>query len=155
MVTLDGKYTLETFARKRGLTKPSALNLLAKLKNSGYAEVSGGGRQKRIYTLYKTPKRKTNGFYDLINKYSPEKLQPKFEHYVFGKYTIEQAIIDGLKIGDIRTLEATMRLFRQIKNWKKLFDLARKEKLTQKLISLYVQARKKIKCKTMPKRYLK
>ena len=43
-----GKYTLETFAKENNLSKQSAINKLSKLKQLGYAEVSGGGKQKRI-----------------------------------------------------------------------------------------------------------
>ena len=151
----EGKYTIELFAKDRKLSRQSALNLLTKLKKQGYVKVSGGGRQKRIYTVSKLPKKQPNGFYSIVNKYSPLKLQPKFEHYVIGKYTIENAIIDGIKINDSRTLKATMYLFNHITNWKRLFDLAKKEHLTKKVIEVYKKTKKTIKCRRMPKRYLR
>lgn len=151
----EGKYTIETFAKKQNLTRQSALNLLSRLKKQGYVQTQGGGKQKRIYTITKTKKTKTNGFYDIVNKYSTQKLNPLFEHYVQGKYTIERAIIDGLKIGDIRTLDATTYLFSHIKDWKSLFHLAKKNNLKKDLISLYKKARKTTKVKKMPKRYLR
>ena len=150
---MEGKYTIETFAKEKSLTRQSALNLISKLKKQGYVQVSGGGKQKRIYTFSKTPQTPTNGFYDLVNKYSPEKLVPRFKHRVIGKYTVEQAIIDGIKIGDIRTLTATSYLFNQVKNWKYLFDLAKKNKCVNKIKKLYQQTRKKIKVRKMPRRY--
>lgn len=151
----EGKYTLERFAEEQCITRESALNLLTKLKKQGYVTVRGGGKRKRIYTVTKLPKREANGFYKIVNKYSPEKLQPKFEHYVYGTYTTEHAIIDGIKIGDVRTKEATKHLFRHITNWKRLFDLAKKEKVEKEIINLYKLARKTTKCKRMPKRYYK
>jgi len=155
MIVKEGKYTLETFAKKQGLKKQSAINLLSKLKSKGLVSTSGGGRQKRIYTITNKPQEKTNGFYDLVNKYSPQKLTPKFKHKIFGRYTIEHAIIDGILIGDARTIEATKYLFKHIKNWKRLFDLAKEKKCTKELHELYQKAKKTIKCKTMPKRYTK
>lgn len=149
----EGKYTVETFAKERGLTRQSAINLLSKLKGKGFVHVSGGGKQKRIYTITKTPQQQSNGFYDIINKYSPEKLVPKFIHRVVGRYTIEHAIIDGIKIGDVRTLHATMHLFRHVTSWKRLFGLAKKHHVVKKVHRLYTEARKTTKCKTMPKRY--
>lgn len=151
----EGKYTAELFAKENRLSRQSAINLLSKLKRKGYVEVAGGGKQKRIYTLHKLPKKKTNGFYDIVNKYSPEKLQPKFEHYVNGRYTIEQAIIDGIRIGDVRTIEATLYLFRHVTNWKRLFDIAKKEKLEKQVIELYKKARLTLKCRRMPRRYIR
>ncbi len=151
----EGKYTLELFAKKNNLTKASAINKLARLRAKGLVDTTGGGRLKRIYTISNKPRMKTNGFYDLVNKYSPEKLVPKFEHRVIGKYTTEQAIIDGIRIGDHRTLEATKYLFNHIKNWKRLFDLAKKDDLTKEVMRLYKEARKSVKCRRMPRRYEK
>lgn len=151
----EGKYTVETFAEENGLGRQSALNKLSRLKKLGFVEVSGGSKQKRIYTVRKLPKKPTNGFYDTVNKYSPEKLQPRFEHYVNGRYTVEDALIDGLKINDARTLEATAYLFGHVTDWKGLFNLARKASLESKLIALYKEARKNIKVRRMPKRYVK
>jgi len=149
----EGKYTIETFAREKNIKKQSALNLISKLRKKGHIQASGGGKQKRIYTITKLPQKKTNGFYDLVNKYSPEKLNPSFAHYVTGRYTPEMAIIDGLQIGGIRTIDATMHLFRHINNWKLLLNLAKKKGITKELYSLYNRARKKIKCKRIPRRY--
>jgi len=150
-----GKFTVETFALKNNLTRQSALNKLSKLKKAGFVTVTGGGRQKRIYSIHKTPQTRSNGFYALVNKYSPEKLNPKFKHQVIGKYTIEHAIIDGIEIGDVRTLEATTHLFRHITNWKRLFDLAKKHGIADEVYTLYEKARNSFKTKTMPKRYKK
>ena len=128
---------------------------MSKLKKQELVTISGGGKQKRIYTIHHLPKKKTNGFYDVVNKYSPEKLQPRFEHYVNGTYTVEHAIIDGVRIGDTRTLEATKYLFKHVTNWKRLFNLARKEKIEKQVITLYKKARETIKCKRIPERYIK
>ncbi len=62
-----GKYTVETFAQQYGLKRQSALNKLSKLKEQGLVSVSGGGSQKRIYSVFRVPKEPTSGFYDLIN----------------------------------------------------------------------------------------
>lgn len=150
-----GKYTVESFAKKQGIQRQSAINLLSKLKAKGLVIVSGGGKQKRIYTITNKPQEKTNGFYEIVNKYSKEKLVHKFKHIVIGKYTIEHAIIDGINIGDIRTLQATKYLFNHIKNWEKLFDLAKEKNKTEQVYKLYYEAKKTVKCKTMPKRYQK
>lgn len=152
---LEGKYTLETLAREKGITKQSAINLISKLKKQGLVKTTGGGKQKRIYTITKTPQKKTNGFFDTVNKYSSEKLVHKFKHYTYGNYTVEKAIIDGIKFKDTRTNNATMNLFRHIKNWKKLFELAKKNNLKKEVLKLYKEARKTTRCKKMPKRYEK
>lgn len=147
------KYTIETFARDKGISKQSALNMLSKLRKRGLVWSSGGGKQKRIYNVTKLPQEPTNGFYDIANRFSPNKLVPKFRHIVKGRYTIEHAIIDGIQIGDARTLEATKHLFRHVQSWKRLFDLAKKKGLSENVLELYVNARASIKVKKIPMRY--
>ena len=71
MIVKEGKYTIERFAEENSLTRQSAINLLSKLKKQELVTISGGGKQKRIYTIHHLPKKKTNGFYDVVNKYSP------------------------------------------------------------------------------------
>ncbi|MBC8500997.1 MAG: hypothetical protein ISS25_01855 [Nanoarchaeota archaeon] len=153
VLLITGTHTIETVSKQLGIKKSSAINLLSRLKKEGKVTVSGGGKQKRIYHISQLPQEKTNGFYDLINKYSKLKLVPSFKHVVHGRYTIEQAIIDGIKIGDARTLEATMYLFKRVANWKRLFDLAKKNKVEKEIHELYSKARKTMKCRRMPKKY--
>ncbi|MFH1212166.1 MAG: hypothetical protein V1659_04550 [Candidatus Woesearchaeota archaeon] len=152
-----GKYTSETFAEKNNLSPQSALNLLSKLKKQGFVHTSGGGRQKRIYTITKTPKTEPNGFFHMINRYSPEKIVPYFDHYVHGKYAVEQAIIDGLRLQkenkDARIRSAMLHLFRHITSWKRLFELAKKNSIEDDIRRLYAEARSKTKCRKMPARY--
>lgn len=151
---IEGKYTLEDFAALLGIKKTSALNLLSKLKKQNRVTVSGGGRQKRIYTISRLPVKKTRGFYDIVNKYSKIKLVPKFRHYAHGRYTVENAIIDGILIGDSRTLEASSYLFKRVNDWKRLFELAKEKKVVKSVYKLYYKAKKSFKCRTMPKRYI-
>ena len=151
----EGKYTIEKFMEENNLTRQSAINRLSQLKKQNYSSTSGGGRQKRIYTVYRLPKMPENGFYSIANKYSREKLVPKFEHYVHGNYTIEHAIIDGLRIGDARTKEATKYLFNHVTSWKRLFELAEKNGLKHEVFQLYGTARKSTKCKRIDRRFLK
>lgn len=150
---LLAKHTVETFAKENNLTRESAINKLSKLKKENFILTTGGGKQPKIYSIYNHKVRKTNGFYDLINKYNQDKLQPTFKHYTHGSYTIEHAIIDGIKIGDQRTIQATKKLFNQINNWKRLMHLAKKHKLTKQVIEIYKQARTEMKCKKIPKKY--
>ncbi|MBN1646295.1 hypothetical protein JW868_04620 [Candidatus Woesearchaeota archaeon] len=152
---IQGKQTIETLSITLGITTGSALNLVSKLKKQNLAIVTGGGKQKRIYTIYKLPTKPNNGFYEVVNKYSKEKLLPKYKHYIYGKYTIEHAIVDGICLGDIRTLNATKYLFNRVTNWKRLFDLAKKRNKTDEVHKLYTEARKTMRCRKMPKRYEK
>lgn len=147
------KHTVDSFVKEHNYSRQYAINKLSKLKKEGYVVSSGGGKQPVIYTISNKYIKQTNGFYDVVNKYSPEKLVPKFKHYVYGVYKIENAIIDGLKIGDQRTLTAVKYLFRNIKNWTYLFKLLKKHNLEREFHDLYKKARNEIKVRRIPKRY--
>lgn len=152
---MEELHTLDTFAKKHKITRASAINRLVKLRKKGLVKTYGGGKQPKLYKVLSKPEDETNGFYDIVNKYSPEKLQPKFRHYVTGRFTIERAIIEGLRINDARTREAIKHLFRHVKDWKSLFRLAKKFSLVNDLRKLYKEARQSTKVKRMPKRYKK
>lgn len=154
MILKEGKYTIEQIAKLKGIKKQSAINLISNLKKKHLVSTSGGGTEKRIYTIYKLPHKKTNGFFDVVNKYSPEKLVPEFEHFVHGNYSIEHAIIDGIKLNNMRARESIKYLFKHIKNWKRLFDLAKEHNLVDDVRKIYEESRVKFKCKKMPKKYI-
>jgi len=115
---IEGKQTLETISKRLNLTKNSAANLVSKLKKQGYLKRSGGGKQPRIYTIsLKTSTQLKDGMFDILNKYSPIKLIPPFIHKVRGNYRIEDAIIDLIRLNNIRVLAGVTYLFNKIADW--------------------------------------
>ena len=148
-------HTIDTFAEKNNITRKSAINKIVQLKKKNLVKVSGGGKQKRLYKIFDKPEDETMGFYDVVNKYSPEKLHPAFRHIVTGRYTIERAIIEGLLMNEYRTKEAIKYLFWHVTDWKLLIQLAKKFSLDKELQNIYKDARKITRVRKMPKRYYK
>ena len=151
---IEGKHTAETLSTLLGVQRQSAINLVSRLKSQGYITTTGGGRQKRIYTISRLVRQKPNGFFTLMNRHAQVKLSPYFEHVVHGRYTVEDALIDGLMLGDARSLEASSSLFARVKDWKRLFAKAKRKKVTVQLFSLYDFAKRHNKARKMPLRYL-
>lgn len=151
---IEGLQTVETAAEALDMTRQSALNLLSKLKKEGYVTTSGGGRQKRLYkiTIIKQRERR-RGMFDIINKYSPMKLAPWFDHQAHGKYGPEEALIDALETQSFRAILASMRLFNHIRDWPRLYKLAAKKGCWQKVGALYDAARLYFRVRKMPERY--
>lgn len=148
---LEGRHTVESVQEELGLTRDSALNLLSRLKNEGYARVSGGGRQKRIYII--SPKktvRGENNLFDIINAYSKIKLVPLFKHEAYGEYGVENALVDAVLTKNFRVLQAGLFLFNHIRDWKKLHSIARRKNVEQELGALYDCARVFIRTRKMP-----
>lgn len=152
---LEGLHTVETVAETLNLHKQSALNLLTKLKKQEYVTVQGSGRTKRFYliTMRKQHKRDP-GMFDIINKYSPHmKLNQWYDHQVHGVYTVEDALIDAIETKSFRAILASLHLFKHIKNWPKLYQLAKQKSNWRKVGALYDVARMFMKVRKMPERY--
>ena len=154
LLRLAGLHTVETVAQALNIRRQSALNLLSKLKRLGYVTVSGGGRQKRLYKITTLKQRpRSPGMWDIINKYSPMKLNPWYDHQVHGSYGPEEALIDALQTQNFRVIVASMRLFNHIHDWPKLYRLAREKDCWQKVGALYDVARMFFRIRRMPKKY--
>lgn len=152
--TLEGLHTVETVAEALNIKRQSALNLLSRLKKEGYVTVSGGGKQKRLYKITTIIQRKRSpGMFDVLNKYSPMKLMPWFDHQVHGLYGPEEALIDALETKNFRAILASLRLFNHITDWPKLYRLAKQAGSWQKIGALYDVAKKFFRVKKMPQKY--
>ena len=152
---LEGIHTVETVAEALRIKRQSAINLLSRLKKEDYVTVSGGGRQKRLYTVtIRKQRKRADGMFDIINRYSRIKVSPWFDHQVHGSYGPEEALIDAIETKSFRTILASLRLFSHIKEWPKLYMLAKKKGCWQKVGALYEVARTCIKAGKMPSRYV-
>lgn len=152
---LEGMHTLETVANAMNITKGSALNLISRLKKQGYITKTGGGKQKRIYKITTTKQRqRSRGMFDIINKYSPHtKLQPGYDHQVHGRYLVEDAVVDAICTQSFRVMLASIKLFNNVKEWPRLYKLAKERGVWQKVGALYDVARLFVKVRKMPERY--
>src|SRR3989338_2869467 len=100
---LEGKQTIETIASALKVKQGTAANIISKLRGEGYLKTQGGGKQKRIYTI--SQKKFVKGeknLFDIINKYSKFKLAPTFKHEIFGKYSVENALVDAILTRNFR-----------------------------------------------------
>lgn len=147
---LQGLHTIETIADKLKIQRTSALNLVSRMKKQGYLTTSGGGKRKRLYTISTKKQVQGKGMFDLINKYAKTGVYPSFKHIAYGKYAVENALIDAIKTKDFRVIKASLYLFNQIKNWKKLHRLAKTKDIEQEVGALYDSARLFIKTRKMP-----
>jgi len=151
---IEGLQTIETVAESLNIKKQSALNLISKLKKQGYVATSGGRQQKRLYKITARKQRKRDlGMFDIINRYSPMKLAPWYDHQVHGHYGPEEALIDAIQTQSFRVILASLRLFNHITDWPKLYKLAKEKECWQKVGALYDVARLYFRINTMPLRY--
>lgn len=151
---LEGLHTAETAARTLGLTRQSTINLLSRLKKEGFVTTSGGGKIKRLYKVStKKQRSRDDGMFDVINKYSPMKLSPWYDHQVHGHYGPEEALVGAIQTGSFRAILASMRLFNHITDWHKLYRLAMEKNCWQKVGAVHDVAMRVIRVKRIPNRY--
>jgi hypothetical protein len=147
---IQGLQTLESISKKLNLTRNSAMNFISKLKRQGYATSSGGGKHIKIYKIsLKTNPPFQDGMFDILSKNTPIKLSPYFTHKVIGTYKIEDAIVDLLKLEDVRPILGSAYLLNKVKDWHYLKNKARG--MEAKLGALYDLTRTIRKTRKMPK----
>jgi len=152
---LEGLHTVETVQKELNLTRQSTINLLSKLKKLGYVTVKGGGKQIRLYKITMTKQRpRSEGMWDILNKYSGMMLNPWYDHQVHGKYGPEGALIDAIKTRSFRITLAAVALYPHIKDWKRVWKLAKKHDVEQEVMALYELSRKYFRVKRIKKQRL-
>lgn len=149
---LEGLQTVETAQGLLGYSRQSTINLLSRLKKQGYVTTSGGGKQPRFYRITQRKQRRRDpGMFDIINKYSPHmKLNPWYDHQVHGPYGPEEALVDAVQTQSFRVILASLRLFSHVRDWKKLYRLAREKDCWQQIGAMYDLARLHFRVRKMP-----
>ncbi|MFH0870666.1 MAG: hypothetical protein V1866_06450 [archaeon] len=151
---LEGLHTIETLAKALGMGRQSAINFASRLRKQGYLSSSGGGKQPRFYKITARKQReRVPGMFDILNKHSPQKLSPWYDHQVHGRYGVEEALVDAVKTGSFRAILASLSLFNHVKDWPRLHRLADDNGCWQKVGALYDAARMHLRVKRMPERY--
>jgi len=155
---LEGLNTIDLIERKLNVKRSTAIKKISELRKLGYVETSGGGKQPRFYRIYRVKISKIGnpGLYDIINQNSPIKLSKPFEERIIGKkLSIEEAIIRAIKTENYRVVLAALALFNKIKDYSRLYELAKKENVRRKLGALYEVARRVIRTKKIDDKHLK
>ena len=119
-------------------------------KNEAYYSA---GRNKRIYSISPIKPKFKESLYEFINKYSKIKVSEPYRTILHGeKMSPEKAMILALKSQNFRLILASLNLFKHIKNWKHLNELAKKEQLQRQIGALYDLSREIIKVRKIDKR---
>ena len=149
---LEGLNTIGMIQKKLNVSKKTAIKKVHELRKKGYVETSGGRQQPRIYRIARIKIKKIGypGLYDIINENSPVKLVKLYEHRIINKkLPIEEALVRAVKTEDYRVILASLALFSKIKNWSRLYQYAKQNKVRKKIGALYDVARTTIRVKKM------
>ena len=151
---LEGLQTISAIANTLKINKRTAINYVSELRKKGLVKTEYGKRKIRLYRI-STIKRKEVGYpsiYDIINQNSRIKIVTNYKHISYKKLCIEEVIVEAVKTKSFRVILASLELFNKVRDWSKLYKLAKKEQIGRKIGALYDLTRKFIKIRKIDKR---
>jgi len=152
---LEGRQTVDTISSLTKLKKTSSLNLISRLKKSHYLVKTGGGKQKRIYIISQRKIFPEIGMFDMLNKYTKEKIVPPFKHIAHSNYKVEDAIADLISLKNTRINIGVLSLFNHVKDWNYLYNLSKQKNIARNVGLFYDIARTRMKTRKMPENIYK
>jgi DNA-binding MarR family transcriptional regulator len=152
LLQLQGTHTIKSVMTLLGVDKKKAIYYIHRLRKQGFVTTTKKSNQQRIYTI--SPLRKGTSYYDILNTYSPFQLVPVADVIVHGTQPgAEETLVFAITTKDIRTILASLALFRKITDWSLLYKLAKKHDLKQEIGALYDLSKTRMRVRKMPRRF--
>jgi DNA-binding Lrp family transcriptional regulator len=151
---LTGIQTIETIMDIINIDRQKAIYFIHRLKKSGYVKTKRLSNNKRVYAISFENRFRGTSYYEIINKYSPLKIAIPEIYKVYGKeLSLESTLIYAIKTQSLRTILASLALFKKIDDWSKLYQLAKKNHIERQVGALYDIAREIMLTRRMTKRF--
>lgn len=151
--SLEGVQTIKSVMLLLNINKKKAIYYIYRLRKVGYVKTSGASNKIRRYHISAENRLNTQSYYDVINRYAPIGIRPLVETRVYGKeITPEEALVFAIKANSVRMVIAALALFKKIRNWTLLSELAKGE-LKRQICALYDVAKTVMRVRKMPKRF--
>src|SRR3989344_3582566 len=115
---LAGIQTLESVMDILEVDKKMATYYIHRLRKEGYVKTRRLSNNRRVYRISIDNKLGGKSYYDIINQYSPLKISTPIIHKIYGKEpTLEETLIYAIKTKSLRTILASLALFKKISSW--------------------------------------
>lgn len=151
---LEGVQTIDSASNILKTGKDKAIYYLFRLRKEGYVKTKRLSNNKRVYNISFENKLKGTSYFEIINKYSPVKIATPIIYKIYGKNpSLEETLIYAIKTGSLRTILASLALFKKITNWSELYQLAKKNRIERQVGALYDLAKKIVRVRGMPDRF--
>src|SRR3989344_2563595 len=151
---LEGIQTIESVKDILKVNKKKAIYYIYKLRKEGYVKTKKQSNNNRVYNISLENKLGGKSYYEIINEYSPIKISTPVFYKIYGKEpSLEETLIYAIKIKSLRTILASLALFKKINNWTKLYRLAKENHIERQAGALYDLARKIMKVRKMTIRF--
>ena len=151
---LAGIQTIESVMDILEVDKEMAIYFLHRLRKEGYVKTRRQSNNRRVYNISIDNKLGGKSYYDTINQYSPIKISTPTIYRIYGKEpSLEETLIYAIKTKSLRTILASLALFKKISNWVELYTLAKENHIERQIGALYDLARHIIKVRRMTNKF--
>ena len=151
---LEGIQTVDSASSLLSTNKEKVIYYLYRLRKEGYVKTKRLSNNKRVYNISFENKLKGTSYFEIINKYSPVKIATPITYKIYGKNpSMEETLVYAIKTGSLRTILASLALFKRIVNWSELYQLAKKNRIERQVGALYDLAKKIMRVRRMPDRF--
>lgn len=151
---LAGIQTIESVMDILKVDKRMAIYYLYVLRKEGYVKTRRQSNNRRVYNISLDNKLGGKSYYDIINRYSPIKISTPVIHKIYGKEpSLEETLIYAIKTKSLRTILASLALFKKINNWVELYHLSKENHIERQVGALYDLARSIIKVRKMTTKF--
>ena len=151
---LEGIQTINTVVDILSVSREKAVYYIYRLRKHGYVKTKRLSNNSRVYYISFENRLRGFSYHEIINSYSPVKLSTTQVYKVYGKEpTLEETLIYAIKTGSLRTILASLALFKKINNWGELYRLSKRNKVEREVGALYDLARRIMRTRRMSKRF--
>lgn len=151
---LEGVQTISSVRDILNVSNKKAVYYVSRLRKKGYVKTRRLSNNQRVYNISFENRLRGFSYYEIINKNSPVKIATPKTYRIYGKEpSLEETLIYAIKTGSLRTILASLALFKKIESWSQLYSLAKKNHIERQIGALYDLARKIMRTRRMTKRF--
>ncbi len=148
---IEGVQTLKSVMIILGINMNQANYIIRKLKKEGYIKVKRLSDGSAIYNIAVENKFSGMSYYEILNSNSPIKIRPSVQVYVYSKVpSIEKTLIFAIKTKNLRTILASLALFKKIQFWPELYRRSKENHIEREVGALYDLAKTIMRVRRMP-----
>jgi len=147
---LAGIQTIESVMDILKVDKRMAIYYIHSLRKEGYVKTRRQSNNRRVYNISIDNKLGGKSYYEIINQHSPVKISTPVIYRIYGKEpSLEETLIYAIKTKSLRTILASLALFKTISNWVELYKLAKENHIERQVGALYDLALQVMKVRKM------
>ena len=151
---LEGTQTIESVKDILHVNKKMAIYYIYRLRKEGYVKTKKQSNNNRVYNISLENTLGGKSYYEIINENSPLKISTPIFYKIYGKEpSLEETLVYAIKTKSLRTILASLALFKRINNWTKLYRLAKENHIEKQVGALYDLTREIIKVRKMKVRF--